>query len=538
MVEINIKRTELDGHCAPVRGKMEQLKTREKVDLVIQGGKVVTPVGSSSLWVAVDGGKIVAIGSDPSLSPEAKQSVDATGKYVLPGIIDSEHHPNVTPPEETIFSESRAAIATGITTIGIEQNAMIFARPPKPFPKEDELPSLLKIMPTIREFETNHHAMSDYFFTPILTSDRDAKEIPELASDHGVTSFKIYLHAKSGQYMWPSWGVLSYQGFYHYDDGMIYNAMRNIASLGPPGILALHCENWEICRVRRDELMAQGRTDVPAWEERSPAFCEAGHVKAYAYYAGITGCPVLIRHTTTPETCQEILKARAEGATVYGNTSHYYLMLDKGAWRITVPLRDSATFPKMWEYVRSGVIDSISSDHVHRTMPVSKIEEMEKVRGSIETAGAKYPYDIFLGPTMSALKGVSSRDGLAGKHESMVPLMLSEGVNKGRITLKRFVELLCENPAKRFGLYPKKGVIAVGSDADFTIVDLEKTKKLTRDQVFSANGWSYWEGTEIKGWPVMTILRGKIMMEWQQGEPRPRVIEEPIGRYIPRALAR
>jgi dihydroorotase-like cyclic amidohydrolase len=216
------------------------------IDLIIHGGTVATPGGFIKQWVAVDGGKIVAMGMISP--PEAKKIIDATGKQVLPGVIDSEHHPNITPPEETIFTESRAAIATGITTIGIEQNAMIFARPPKPFPNEDELPSLLNIMPTIREFETNHHAMSDYFFTPILTSDRDANEIPDLAKDHGVTSFKIYLHAKSGQYMWPSWGVLSYQGFYHYDDGMIYNAMRNIASLGPPGILGLHCENWEICR--------------------------------------------------------------------------------------------------------------------------------------------------------------------------------------------------------------------------------------------------------------------------------------------------
>ncbi len=515
---------------------MEQLKTRDKVDLVIQGGKVVTPDGSLSLWVAVDGGSIVALGSNLSQFPKAKQTIDATGKYVLPGIIDSEHHPNVTPPESTVLSETRAAIASGITTVGIEQTSTIFARPAKEYPKPEEVPTFMEVLPNVKELETSKYVMTDYFFTPILTRDEHAKEIHDLAEKHGITSFKVYLHTKAGEHIWNMWGVMAYQGIYYSDDGLVYTAMKNIAALGSPGILGLHCENWEIARVLKEELMAQGRSGPEAWDDHSPAFCEAGHVRNYAYYAKITGCPILIRHTTTPETLEAIQRARAEGVKISANTSHHYLTLDKSMWRTTVPLRSADTFPQMWEALRTGIIDSVSSDHVYRTMPLEKIEEIEEINGPIEKVGIRYPYDIFAGPSQSSLKGVSSRDGLSGKVESLLPIMLSEGVNKGRISLERLVEVCCENPARQFGLYPRKGAIAIGADADFVIVDLDKTKRLTRDQLFSRNGWSFWEGWDIKGWPVMTILRGKIMMEWQQGEPRPRVIEEPIGRYIPRKL--
>ena len=123
---------------------------------------------------------------------------------------------------------------------------------------------------------------------------------------------------------------------------------------------------------------------------------------------------------------------------------------------------------------------------------------------------------------------------MAGRTEGLLLIMLSEGVNKGRLSLERLVEVCCENPAKRYGLYPKKGVIAVGSDADFVVVDLERSMKLKRDHVFNSNGWSIWEGREIKGWPVMTILRGHVMMEWPEGEPKRKVVGGPIGQYLVR----
>ena len=274
--------------------------------------------------------------------------------------------------------------------------------------------------------------------------------------------------------------------------------------------------------------MAQGRTDPGGWHDMSPPFCEAGHIRTYAYYAKVTGCPILIRHTTCPESLEEIVKARTEGVKITANTNTHYLTIDKNTWRTNVPHRAEETFPILWEAIRTGIIDTISSDNIFRAMSLATVEEIEKQFGTIEKVGPKYPYDIFTGP--SAIR----RDIMAGRTEGLLLIMLSEGVNKGRLSLERLVEVCCENPAKRYGLYPKKGVIAVGSDADFVIVDLAKTLKLSRDHVFNSNGWSIWEGREIKGWPVMTILRGHVMMEWPEGEPKRKVVGDPIGQYLVR----
>lgn len=125
--------------------------------------------------------------------------------------------------------------------------------------------------------------------------------------------------------------------------------------------------------------------------------------------------------------------------------------------------------------------------------------------------------------------------GFPSRVESYLPVMLTEGVHQGRISLEKLVQLCCENSARIFGLYPKKGVISIGSDADLVIVDLQRAAKVTRDMIYSSAGWSIWEGKELKGWPVMTVLRGNVIMEWPEGAPRAKMLaEKPAGRYLPR----
>ena len=498
-----------------------------RVDLLIKGGNVIARGRTSKHWIAVDGGKIVAIGSDGGWQPEAKTVVDATGKYVLPGVIDSEHHGSGA-LGDVVLAETRAAISGGITTIGIEGHTVEFTKPPRSFPKREEVGTYMDILPNVLELERSNHILTDYFFTPGLSAWEHVKEMPALAEKYGITSFKLRLHTKPGEHVWDMWRTMKAQGMYYYDDGLVYAAMRNVAALGPPAILCLHCENWEIAYARRAELMALGRSDPAAWDDMSPAFCEAGHIRTYAYYAKVTGCPILIRHTTCPESFEEIRRAKADGVDITGNTNHCYFTFDKNTWRQNVPLRSSETFSAIWEAIKTGVINSISSDNIFRAMSLETIEKSEKEHGPIAEVGARYPYDIFKGP------GEIGRDSMAGRAESMLPVMLSEGVNKGRISLARLVEVCCENPARIFGLYPRKGVIAVGSDADFTVVDLNKNLKLTRDHVFNSNGWSIWEGWQMKGWPVMTLLRGNIMMEWPEGEPKRRAVGEAIGKYLAR----
>jgi dihydropyrimidinase/dihydroorotase len=213
-------------------------------------------------------------------------------------------------------------------------------------------------------------------------------------------------------------------------------------------------------------------------------------------------------HTTTPESISEILKARAEGVKVYSQTGHHYLTLSHDVWKLNVPLRSERAMAQLWEALQAGHIDCIGTDHVDWGMSRA---EMDK--GNVWETSSGFPSRV----------------------ESYLPVMLTEGVHKGRISLEKLVQLCCENPAKIFGLYPKKGAISIGSDADFVIVDLERTMKVTGDMIYSSAGWSIWEGTELKGWPVMTILRGRTIMEWPKGAPHAKItVDKPLGEYVAR----
>jgi dihydroorotase-like cyclic amidohydrolase len=233
-------------------------------------------------------------------------------------------------------------------------------------------------------------------------------------------------------------------------------------------------------------------------------------VHAYTYYARILKCPLYIQHTTTPETIDEITRARADGATIYAQTGPHYLSLTEDMWRINVPLRSAETIEILWEALADGRIDTVGSDHTNTGRPRKEME---------------VPGDIW-----------ATRTGFSSRGEAALPVMLNDGVNRGRISLVRMVQVCSENTARIFGLYPKKGVIAPGSDADLVVVDLDRKVKVTSDMVHSSAGWTLWEGREMKGWPVMTMLRGKVIAEWADGEKRPEITSKPFGRYQPRSL--
>jgi dihydroorotase-like cyclic amidohydrolase len=200
-------------------------------------------------------------------------------------------------------------------------------------------------------------------------------------------------------------------------------------------------------------------------------------------------------------------RARAEGAHVYGEIGTHYLVLDRGAWKINVPLRDRSTHASLWDALAAGRIDCIGSDHIAH----------ERTRASMET-----------GNVWTTISGFPSRV------EGMLPMMLSEGVNRGRITIEQLVRVSSENPARIFGLYPRKGAIAVGSDADLVVVDLQRQATMRHSMLHTASRWTIYEGSNVTGWPVMTISRGEIIAEWPADAERPRVAERPNGQYLAR----
>lgn len=468
-------------------------------DIVLKNGFIITPAGTMGGGVAIADGKIVAAGND-SFLPVAERQIDLAGKYLLPGVIDPEVHLGGHRSLADDFrTETRAAAASGVTTWGMQLTSLFITGGADKVKGPADIPTFTKAMPSF--FEASRSSIIDFFLTPIVGTDEHVEEMPYLAKEHGITSFKLHLQMRGAwKSAWPA---------YAFDDGTVYSAFETVANLGAPAVILLHCENWEIARVLQKRLVAAGRTDMGAWDDRSPWFTESGHARAYLYYARVTGCPVYVVHVTTKETIAEIERAKAEGLVVYSEIGSHYLVLHKDAWKINVPLRDRSTHETLWHALASGAIDCIGSDHVAH----------ERSRESMET-----------GNVWTTISGFPSRV------EGMLPMMLSEGVNKGRISINRLAQVASENPARIFGLYPRKGAIVPGADADLVVVDLKRRVKITRDILHTVTPWSIYEGCDVTGWPVMTLVRGSIVMEWPEDEPRARVTEAPVGQYQRRQL--
>lgn len=476
------------------------MESNKSADLRFKNGLIVTPAGVIEGGVAISGGKIAAVGRDEFL-PAADRDIDLAGKYLLPGVIDPECHLGSHRALADDFqSETRAAAAAGVTTWGMQLLSVMITGGADKITGPADIPSFTRAMP--RYYEAARPAAIDYFLTPIISTDEHVGEIPYLAKEHGISSFKLHLQMQGPwKATWPG---------YCFDDGSVYSVFQAVAKLGAPAIALLHCENWQIAQVIQKQLMAAGRIDMGAWDDRSPAFTEAGHARTYLYYAGIAGCPVYIVHCTTKETIAEIARAKAEGVTVFSEIGAHYLVLHKDAWKINVPLRDRATHDTLWQALASGAIDCLGSDHVAHT----------RSRESMDT-----------GNVWTTISGFPSRV------EGLLPMMLSEGVNKGRITIERLAQVASENPARIFGLYPRKGAIIPGADADLVVVDLRRRVKVTKELLHTVTPWSVYEGWDVTGWPVMTLVRGQIVMEWPEDAPRATVTKESVGQYVRRHLS-
>ncbi len=473
--------------------------TKSIADLVFRNGFVVTPTGVIEGGVAVAGGKVAAVGKDEFL-PAAERQIDLSGKHLLPGVIDPECHlGSHRPLAEDFRSETRAAAASGVTTWGMQLLSLAITGGADKVKGPADIPSFREAMPLY--YEASRSAAIDFFLTPIVSTDEHVAEIPYLAKEHAINSFKLHLQMQGP---WKS----SWPG-YCFDDGSVYSVFHAVAKLGAPAIALLHCENWEIAQVLQKQLVEAGRTDMGAWDDRSPAFTEAGHARTYLYYARVARCPIYIVHCTTGETIAEMERAKAEGLVVYSEIGAHYLVLHKDAWKINVPLRDRSTHDALWQALASGAIDCIGSDHVAHT----------RTRESMET-----------GNVWTTISGFPSRV------EGMLPMMLSEGVNKGRISIERLAQVASENPARIFGLYPRKGAILPGADADLVVIDLKRRAKVTKDLLHTATPWSIYEGWDVTGWPVMTLVRGNVVMEWPEGAPRAIVTESSPGQYLRREL--
>lgn len=480
----------------------------------VKNALVVRPDGIVPSSLVIEDGRIAAIGGKGLI--DGPDVLDARGRYVLPGVVDPEAHFASNGAMDWDFeSETRAAVATGVTTWNLQQTShTIFAAADgRPAPERSLLFSQL-----VQKFIEIGEASSccDFVLTPLLMTEEQALEIPRLAQEWGLTTYKLYMHMRLGrEHLRQAWPLAPLLGVQSFDDHLVFVVMREVAGLGSSGMVSLHCENWEIARLLEAELRAQGRDDFAAWNDRSPGFLETMHIHRYSYLARKLGCRIHIQHVSTGDSIDAIRQARSEGARIHGQTGVHYLVLDASAWKINVPLRPASEHPPLWAGLASGGIDSVGSDHI----------------GPRRDATGR-----ILGPHEMRHDSIwQTTTGFPSRVEAHLPLLLSEGVSKGRLTLPRLCEVTSANPARIWNLYPRKGALAPGSDADLVVVDMERQVRLSRDLVVSASGWSLYEGMEVTGWPVVTMLGGEVVAEWTGGSCW--ITPHPKGRFIVRKHA-
>lgn len=454
-----------------------------RVDTVIKNCNMVSPLGTSPVGVAIKGEKIVAIADDSCL-PEAERTIDAQGNYVLPGVIDVHTHLGNKHPLKEDVKDTIGAAFGGVTTVG---NFLGLGKEPG---KGSYAESFDRWKDTWEK-----GALIDTFFHSSILTETNLQEIKINAKRYGIASCKFYMAYKGPE--GEQIGAVSA------DDGLLWAGFKEIADIGYPFRAQVHAENIDIIYRIKPQIEATGRQDLAAWDDARPGFCETLDVQRAISIASLTRAPLYIVHVHHGPSVDVIAKARSKGVDVVAETCPHYLVLDRTAslgtlGKVNPPITDKASGDRLWQGIREGTISCIGTDHCSVT------KEMKR--------------EMWKGAT----------PGLPGV-ESLLPIMLSEGVNKGRITIQKLVEVLCYNNAKTFGLFPRKGTIQVGSDADLVIVDLDKKAKMTVRPEHGCYDYTPYEGWEVKGWPVLTMLRGNVLVE------KGRLVAEPgIGKYIPR----
>ncbi|WP_024510793.1 dihydropyrimidinase [Bradyrhizobium sp. ARR65] len=439
-------------------------------DTIIRGGTVATASDTFACDVGIRNGRVAALGHDLG---DAKEIIDASGRLVLPGGIDS--HVHISQPSgpgivmaDDFESATRAAAFGGNTTV-------------LPFCLQERGQSL-------RQAVKDYHAKAegncyiDVSFHLIISDPTDqvlGQELPALIKD-GYTSFKVFM---------------TYEDL-ALSDRQILDVMA--VARETQALMMVHAENFDAIRFFTDRLERAGQT-APHFHGTSrpiPVEREATH-RAIAL-AELVDVPVMIVHVSNREAMEEIRRAQQRGLKVFGETCPQYLVLTEkdmeglnmeGAKYVcSPPPRDAASQAACWEGLQQGVFSVFSSDHCP-----FRYDETGKLAPKGRTSFRWVP---------NGIPGIETR----------LPILFSEGVVKGRIDLNRFVALSSTNHAKTYGLYPRKGTIAVGADADIAIWDPTREATISQNVLHHGADYTPYEGLQVTGWPVTTLVRGGIVV--------------------------
>jgi len=441
-------------------------------DSVITGSHIVLPQGMVDKNIIIDEGKIVGFTND---MPSCDHKINGNGLISIPGPIDTHVHYGVySPIDEAAKTESHAAAIGGITTM------MRMLRLPNSFQKtlQEQLDAAAK-----------YHYV-DYAIHASIFTQRQIDEM-NFCVNKGITSFKIYMNlgGEVGHvYMdMPPYSSELVAAQVDVNDKIVKETVKKAASLGCP--VLVHAEDYESCACGMKKAKEKKQDGLSAWSEsRSPEF-EVKAIKTVCKYGRDYECVIYFVHIGSERALQQIAEERKLGTKIFVETCPHYLTLSYEKQngylaKVMPPIRTERDNQAVWNALSDNLIDTVGTDHV--------ANQLKLKLGGENVWGA-----------LAGFPGIGT----------VIPILLSEGVNKNRISLGQFVRFSSQNAAKIFGMYPKKGTLEKNSDADITMIDLKKENKVSNELFGGFSDYIVYEGKNLKGWPVKTIVRGQLVAE-------------------------
>ena len=444
-------------------------------DTVITGSHIATPTGIIDKNLVLDEGKIVMLTNE---IPSCDNKINADGLVSIPGIIDPHVHYGVySPIEKAAKSESHAAAIGGVTTM------MRMLRLGDSYKKS--------LLPQLRASSNSHYI--DYAIHASIFTLNQVDEM-QFCVDNGVTSFKLYMNlgGEVGHVymdMQPEKNLLQ-EEHVEVTSEIVQKVVKNASLLGCP--VLVHAEDYEECGCGIKKAREKNLDGLHAWSESRPSESEIKSIKTISKYARDSNCVLYFAHIGSRRALEQISEERKNGTKIFVETCPHYLTLSHENQegylaKVMPPIRSEDDVLSVWNAISQNQINTIGTDHVANQLKLK-------------------------------LDGNTVWDALAGFPGigTLLPLMLSEGVNKNRISVSQLANLTSMNAAKIFGMYPAKGSLELNSDADITLVDLKKEQKVTTDLFGGFSDYIVYEGWKLKGWPVKTIIRGQTVSEDSQ----------------------
>lgn len=469
-------------------------------DLVIAGGTVVVPYQEPAVCdVGVKDGRVAALGHD--LQPAADgELVDASGLFVLPGAIDAHAHWGIYRPfEADVRSESESAVAGGVTTV------ISYFRTGQHY--LEKTGSYRDIFPEVVGL-TSGNAYCDFSYHIAPMNPEHVDEIPYLVDEWGVSSFKNYMFYKGLNLAGDSADAASFTMGADPDLGHLLRIMEKVAEENrrrrTQMSVSLHCEHSELIKLFLQRAQKKGWEGLEGYSRSRPPLTEELALAEAVVLGAETGCPLNLLHLSSAPVFRSAVEARGavSGLTARTEVTLHHLAL---SWeelqgitaKVNPPLRTQDDIEVLWDGIRRGDVDWVVSDH------------------------ACCPVENKQGELWHILPGF-------GGTPLLYPTLLTLGWQQRKLPLTRMVELVSANPARAFGLYPRKGTIALGSDADFSLVDPGRVEEVTVERLHSAQEFTPFAGRQMVGWPERTILRGKTVFTGDS------VVGGPAGTYLKR----